>query len=437
MQRVRLLGELGERFGAEYTYYNLRHPADAIKLLCINRPDFKDYLLKSEENGVGFRVVQSEVDMDYPDLLLPIGRHDLTIVPVLTGSGGGGGKILAGIGLVAFSILTAGAGTGFLGLGAGLFGTAATGPLAAGFAVQSGFILGAAASSAIGAIGASLVLGGVAQMLSPQPQLPSFGGFQGGDRFGSRNRTGGPVAVTRGLDGQQSYAYTGAANTVGIGATVPLAYGEVLIGSHLLRSKIEVSDESDPTQINIKQPGPDTILIGGEKVNTTGTHVSGAFVQRISPDKTTFKSIKGAVINNTNQTIPLQINKTASTTITSNNTYRELFNVALSLPNSLYNYAGGVGTTKVDAYITYEISVYYGSVIEESKLIAQDITTIQGLLLKPQNFTWKHQMKLPSQGSTITQTVQVKIIDTDAFTQVPSGETAPTLNFLAVGYSMS
>jgi len=426
MQRVHLLGELGERFGAERTYYNLRHPADAIKLLCINRPDFKDYLLKSEENGVGFRVIQSAVDMDYADLLLPLGQHDLTIVPVLTGSGGGTGKILAGIGLVALSFVSFGAGA-LAGVGAagGIFGAAA----AAGAALPI-------VSNALFAIGASLTLGGVAQLISPQPQLPSFGGFQGGNRFGTRNRTGGPVAVTRGLDGQQSYAYTGAANTVGIGATVPLAYGEVLIGSHLLRSKIEVADESDPTMTNIKQPGPDTILIGGEKVTTIYSKVSGAFVRRISPDKTGFKSKKPAPVTNTNQSIELKKDKFATATINSNNANRTLFSVALSLPNNLYNYAGGLGTTKVDAFITYEISVYKKPQTIESNLIAQDVATIQGLLIMPQNFTWMHEMELPQQGSVIAQTVQVKILDTDAFQAVPSGETAPTLNFLALGYQM-
>ena len=91
MQRVRLLGELGELFGAEYEYQNLRHPADAIKLLCINKPAFKEYLLKSEENGIGFKVIQSDVEMGYEEILLPFGEKELVIAPVIMGSGGGGG----------------------------------------------------------------------------------------------------------------------------------------------------------------------------------------------------------------------------------------------------------------------------------------------------------------------------------------------------------
>ena len=100
MQRVRLLGELGERFGAEHTYYNLRTPADAIKILCINKPEFKDFLLNSEENGIGYQVLQGGQDFGYEELLLPFGEKDLVIVPVLSGSGDGFTNVLTGIGLV-------------------------------------------------------------------------------------------------------------------------------------------------------------------------------------------------------------------------------------------------------------------------------------------------------------------------------------------------
>ena len=162
MQRVCLMGELGERFGAEHTYYNLRNGADAIKLLCINMPEFKDYLLASEENGIGYQVIQGGVDFGYEDLALPFGEKELVIVPVISGSEGAG-QVLAGIGLVAAAILLGPVAGGFLGLGLGLGGTVVTGGIA----------------TAIGGIGVALALGGVAQMLAPQPQIPTLGGFGG------------------------------------------------------------------------------------------------------------------------------------------------------------------------------------------------------------------------------------------------------------------
>lgn len=406
MQRVRLLGELGELFGEEHTYYNLRHPADAIKLLCINKPAFKDYLLKSEENGIGFKVIQADAEMGYEELLLPLGHHDLVVTPVLTGSGGGGvGKILAGVGLIAFSILTAGAGAGFLGLGAGL--TAGT------------FTLGAAASVAIGSIGASLVLGGVAQLISPQPKIPQLGGF--GDfansRFGSRNRTNGPQSVTRGLDGQQSYGYTGAVNTIGVGQTVPLAYGKVLIGSHLLRSKVQVTDESDPLLSYIKKPGTDTMFVGGEKFTTSFSDVSGAVVRKLDPaafvlkgslDKETY------VANGAMRLNPADAGKDSVNAFTEAfNSLREEFNVAFSFPDGLFSPVAGTGTTIVDSFVTYEVSVYRYLDIAPENLIAMDTVTVQGLLLWSNPFVYIHKMELPVINDN-TVTVEAKILDSNA-----------------------
>ena len=492
MQQVRLLGELGERFGAEFTYYNLRHPADAIKLLCINRPDFKDYLLKSEENGIGFKVIQADVEMGYEDLLLPFGQNTLVIVPVVMGSGDSFGQILAGIGLIALSFLLP---------GAGLFGATSIFGAAAATAGTAGTLT--AIGTALSGIGASLILGGVASMLSPQPRIPTLTN----DRFGSRNRTGGATNVTRGLDGVQSYAYTGAANTIGVGATVPLAYGRVLIGSHLLRSKVEVADESDPPLNSIKKSGPDTVLIGGEKLTTTFSDVSGAVVKRVYPDKTTFASqgsfTKTTYVTNTPTPLPAATNtktnspfltqqqkntsalnlfgvpttttttivqpvappvpslptpvttttpavtnalvnilatgtnsSTGTLTTTATNAYRTQFNVVFNLSNGLFNYAAGIGTTLVDAFITYEISVYRDA-IDVENLMAIDQATVQGLLLPVQdNITWMHQMELPSASYT-NAVVEVKIVDTDAYTTGLNGNTPINLNLLAIGYALS
>ena len=282
-QVVRLLGDLGERYGAEHTYFDLRTPADAIKLLCLNSPALQQELIEAHEHGVGYRLIQAGTDLGYADLQLPIGSNDLILTPVIAGSGGGGiGKVLAGVALVAFAVATAGAGAGFLGLGAGLTGTigASCWSLVAG-----GFVLGAAASSAIGAIGLSLIIGGVSQMISPQPTIPKFGGNRLGS--GEASSTDGPQSVTRGTDGRQSYAYTGAANTVGVGATIPVAYGEVLIGSHLLSANVEVTDESDPLKTAIRTPGQDTIRIGGEKLNF-GSFTNASGVSVIRSSKTIF-----------------------------------------------------------------------------------------------------------------------------------------------------
>ena len=411
MQRVRLLGELGELFGAEFTYYNLRHPADAIKMLCINRPTFKDYLLNSEENGVAFQVIQANVDMAFEDLLLPFGSNDLVIAPVISGSGGPVGRIITGVALVVAAIVTgiASAGValgGFLGIGT--------------------------VGTAVVAVGASLALSGVAQLISPQPQIPlsigsiggvgggsAFGGGSfagGGARFGSRNRTNGPTSVNRGLDGQQSYAYTGAANTVGVGATVPLAYGKVLIGSHLLRSKTQVTDETDPMLLYIKKPGVSTMLVGGESFSTEFDDVSGAVIKKVEPPKASFTSPNG---NQQNPKTSIKLDGNSNETeveVLKDDNYKDEFNVVFEFSNGLYSFVSGTDTTKVDAFVTYEVSVYKTQ--DEPNpvdLVAVDTVTVQGLLdnSASNKFQYMHKIELPEWG-TAWSTVVVKIIDTDA-----------------------
>ena len=168
-QVVRLLGDLGERYGAEHAFYNLRSPADAIKLLCINYPAFQSELITAHEKGIGYRVLQAGVDLDLNELLLPIGQNDLIVTPVLVGQGGAG-KIFAGIGLLAVSFLLPGAcifGT------SSIFGTLAEGSTTAIPLIGATGVAGGALATAIGTsisvLGASMVLGGVTQMLSLEP----------------------------------------------------------------------------------------------------------------------------------------------------------------------------------------------------------------------------------------------------------------------------
>ena len=423
------MGELGERFGAEHTYYNLRNAADAIKLLCINMPEFKDYLLESEENGIGYQVLQGGVDFNYEDLLLPFGERDLVIVPVVSGSGEGGGQILAGIGLVALSFFTGGATIGLLGLAA---------PLAIG--------------SILGGIGATLILGGIAQAISPQPQIPTLGGFGAvnygaGSRMGSRNRTNGPENVTSGIDGQQSYAYTGAANSVGVGATVPLAYGKVLIGSHLLKSKFQIADESDPVLTSLRAPSIDTIRLGNEILTNEFSDKSGVLARRVYQTafntQAYFDPVSAYGVTNSTQLIRTDVQnerRYASLQVyggymASVEQYSD-FNVALSLENGLYDQAGGTGTTYVDGYISYEIKVYRGDVLDDGFLVAADSATIQGLIFEGQFFGWMHRLELGDIETESIVSVQVEVISAETVANGSTGSNPIYLRLNSVGYQL-
>lgn len=390
-QVVRLLGDLGERYGAEHAFYNLRSPADAIKLLCINYPAFQSELITAHEKGIGYRVLQAGVDLDLDELLLPIGQNDLIVTPVLVGEDGAG-KILAGIGLIAAAIVLGPAAGGFLGLGAGLGG--ATG---AGAAISMGLVSGAAAT-AIGAIGASMVLGGVTQMLSPQPDLGGFGGVGTRDDL----RATRPESVNRGADGQQSYAYLGAQNTVGVGATIPVAYGKVLIGSHVISADVDVADESDPLKTTTRTPGADTVTVQGNKLEF-GTR---------RDNMARWNSVH-FLKDRSNTAADRFIKPKKGEELTAANNFRLEFGDGPQFHPSQYfiflevnKLFELVGDTKTDGFISYQIEARRQ---DTDTIHARTGGTIQGLTTEP--YRWYHKFD-PNKAPHIDfYNLDIKILD--------------------------
>lgn len=356
MQLVLLAGELGEKYGQRHEYYGLNTPADAIKLLCINYPQLRQDLMVAHHNGVAYKVIQGGAAMAYGELQLPFGSKPLLVVPVVMGSGGNNGltTILLGVALVAVAIAApvAGfAGLGFTATGAGVVGGTATfaGALAAG----------------VGNLGIALILGGTAQLLAPQPVLPK------GDRIkgsGTNVRGPGPDGITRGASGNQSYAFTGPANTVGSGATLPVIYGRVITGSHLIAAAVDVVDNSDPLQIATQQPGVSTVKINSEELTRTlkdcggiearrdgddlirGSGNGRCFVNKIFGPTGDAKLKEGSVI---------LVDDEASGALDYSNKpkKRGRMDVIFKIRKGLYDFINKNGTTKIDGFIIAEITI--------------------------------------------------------------------------------
>ena len=199
MVTIRLLGEAGRRYGRRFQLA-VKTPAEAVRALCLQIPGLRQYLLESGEKGIDWRVVTDHAEgLDEDQMLWPLSKR-LVLAPLPAGRGGVG-KIIAGVALVAFAIVTAGAGLFGLGLG-----------------------FGASTAIGIGAIGASLIFGGVADLLTPTPKMPNVKG--GG--------LGGGSSATSGRDRDEqlnSFAFDKSnANTVQ-GDVVPVLYGERIIGA--------------------------------------------------------------------------------------------------------------------------------------------------------------------------------------------------------------
>ena len=82
--------------------------------------------------------------------------------------------------------------------------------------------LGIAASNIMFGIGASMALGGIVQMLSPQAS---------------------GLASKQSADNQASYAFGGVTNTAAQGYPVPLGYGKRRIGGAIISAGIYVEDQ--------------------------------------------------------------------------------------------------------------------------------------------------------------------------------------------------
>ena len=417
-QTVRLLDDLGERYGSEHAYFNLRSPAEAIKLLCINHPALQKELTEAHQHGVGYTLVQAGTFLGYEDLQLPLGKNDLVLAPVIAGSGGGTGTILAGVGLVALSIVAAPLSAGFLSAGLGIGATAA--PLAAaggGFIAGTGGFLTAGISTALGTIGTSLILGGTAQLLSPQPQVPTLNNRT---TPGQNTNASGPQGVSRATSGQQSYAFAGPANTVGVGATVPLVYGKVLIGSHLLSSQVDVTNESDPTGQFFSITGPRSVTINGEKPGNKFESLNGLRTRLWESSQVRLANESGTEAEKKKPDDVIKFGETSKQTVGGLKEYdtdednQENFQVLLEINNGLFNTIGG---QFVPAFVTYEMTITKDDYTGGQESFATVSGTVQGLLKKTHSFKFAHAFTYGVSGledSNTTVRLGFRIIDTDA-----------------------
>ena len=236
MKKVVLRGELGKQFGRVH-HFDLNTPAEAIRALCANFEGFQQALVTAAERGVGYIVQVGKLAIEeLEEIHNPTGQsEEISITPVLAGAGGGGiGQIFAGIALVAVSFLLP---------GAGLFGTTSLFGVSAAGATGAGVVAGGAFLTALGtvtsAIGASLILSGTAQLLSPQPaDLPGLTGNYGG---GGRSNSFDPVNNDP-ADNRSSYIYNGAVNLTAQGNPVPICYGRMRVGSVVVSAGVSTTD---------------------------------------------------------------------------------------------------------------------------------------------------------------------------------------------------
>lgn len=214
-KEVRLYGPLAKFVGQRKFLAEISSAGEAIRMLLANFPGLERHMADQH-----YKVIVDNYESDLDEIHYPASQT-IKIVPVLGGAGGGVGKIVAGVALVAAAlVLGPSAAIG----GAGLFG-----------ATFGAGVIGGVAATAIGSIGIALVLGGVSQLLSPTPQLGQIGPA-------SSSLGGGRTTTTEGteMDPQESYSFSGIQNTSRQGTPVPVVYGETIVGSVVISAGIDV-----------------------------------------------------------------------------------------------------------------------------------------------------------------------------------------------------
>ena len=197
MKVVKVYGELKKRLGQGTFELNVETPAQAIKALCANFKGLEKWFIDNDQNGIAYKVLvgRSQIGQDnIEELTYPWSEREIfSITPVLSGAGRGFGRLLFGAALITVGVMSGG-----------------------GFTFASGLTGGFWAKTAI-TMGAGLALGGVAQMLSPQPSRP---------KDANKN---------------ESFGFGGVTNTIHQGVPVPICYGRLYVGS----SAISVGLDTD------------------------------------------------------------------------------------------------------------------------------------------------------------------------------------------------
>ena len=194
LRKIKLYGALAKFVGHRVLEADVATAAEAVRFLLANWPELERHM--SDQH---YRVSVGTYDLELEELHHPAGQAPISFVPVMAGAGATG-RIIVGVLLVAVAIAFP------------LIGISASAAAAAGITFS-------AVSASIALTGLSLIIGGVAQLLTPTPKVP-----QGSDGQG---------------DPRKSYSFSGIQNVSRQGVPVPIVYGETIVGSVVISAGID------------------------------------------------------------------------------------------------------------------------------------------------------------------------------------------------------
>lgn len=188
IRTIRLGGILGKKFIREFKY-RARDVPHAIRALKGQIPGFERFMNEAQIRGLTFAVFVGCKNVSEEEIDMTKGTDDIRIIPVIIGSKRGGiFQTILGAALIAISFT----------------------PIGVPFAPY------------LQMAGASMLLGGVVQMLSPQP---------------------GGLSVGQNAENKPSYAFGGPVNSTTQGNPVGVLYGSREIGGAVISAGIYAEDQ--------------------------------------------------------------------------------------------------------------------------------------------------------------------------------------------------
>lgn len=199
MRSIRVYGSLAKFLGKRTFKAAVNTPAEAIRFLVANFPGLRAHMAETHYK-VSVGTNELEIGNNPEQLHYPTTQTEqIKIIPVIAGAGSVA-RIILGVALVALSFVSFGSSTVFAG-------------------IASASAKAAFGSQILFGIGASLVLGGVSQLLTPTIKMS-----------------------TDTSDPRKSYSFSGVQNVSRQGVPVPVVYGECLVGSVVISAGFNTVD---------------------------------------------------------------------------------------------------------------------------------------------------------------------------------------------------
>lgn len=183
LKTIKLYGVLGKKFGKEFKLA-VESTREAVVALSVQVPGFEQFMLNAHEQGLAFAIFQDDENISEDQIDFETGAKVIKIVPKVMGAGGNGGVLQLVLGAV---LIVAGFWTGGVtsNLGVALIGA-----------------------------GAGMVVGGIAQMLTPKAD-----------------------AQDQNQDGNRANkSFGGAVTTIAQGNPVPILYGQREVGGFIVNA---------------------------------------------------------------------------------------------------------------------------------------------------------------------------------------------------------